>query len=299
MDLSIGILALTGKYDISGVLCLAAIPILFFAIAAYAKGPVSGAGLNATLCILCALMFADPSSVTPDDSIIGELVRNNRGLWIGNSTGTRFMSKSLTHYYAKQPAQYHTFANLPNPNFLNHDLLRKFLESLQPMGSKLGSIVFQFEYLNKQKMSSLNLLLDYLSEFFSSAPKEFDYALELRNPNYLTEDLNRFLREMTLSPVLIDGYYMPPLTEVAGKIDLSAGKSLILRLQGPDRQGIEKQSRNKWNKIIAPQDAGIDTVAGIIKGQIKKGKKVIVNINNHYEGCAPLTIERIMEKIQP
>jgi len=207
-------------------------------------------------------------------------------------------SITLTHYYARQPAKYQNIANLPNPNFLNKDLFHKFLELLDPMSPKLGPIIFQFEYLNKQKMSSLNQLLGYLSEFFSCAPKDFEYALELRNPNYFTENLNQFITELELSPVLIDGYYMPPLKEVAEKFDLSAGKSLIIRLQGQDRQEIEKKSGKKWNDIVSPQDAGIDAVAGIVNIQLKKGKKVIVNVNNHYEGCAPLTIEKIAEKIQ-
>jgi len=62
-------------------------------------------------------------------------------------------------------------------------------------------------------------------------------------------------------------------------------------------KGIEKKAGKRWDKIVSPQNAGIDTVAGIVKEQVKKGKKVIVNVNNHYEGCAPLTIQKIEGKI--
>jgi len=204
---------------------------------------------------------------------------------------------TLTHYYAKQPPQHQATANQPNPNFLNSDLLKKFLEILQPMGNKLGPVMFQFEYLNKQKMPSLKQFLDLLSQFFAKAPGGYDYALEIRNPNYLTEPLNHFLREYNISPVLMDGYYMPPLTEAVEKIDISAGKSLIIRLQGPDREGIEKLTNNQWDKIISPQDEKLNTLAGIIQEQVKKNRKVFINVNNHYEGSAPLTIKRIEERL--
>ena len=48
---------------------------------------------------------------------------------------------TLTHYYAKQPEKYKNISNLPNPNFLNHDLLKKFLEILSPLKKNLGPII--------------------------------------------------------------------------------------------------------------------------------------------------------------
>jgi len=62
---------------------------------------------------------------------------------------------TLTHHYARQSAGHEAFANKPNPDFLSVDLLKRFLKTLASMGRKLGPIMFQFEYLNKQKMPSL------------------------------------------------------------------------------------------------------------------------------------------------
>ena len=61
---------------------------------------------------------------------------------------------TLTHYYGRQPKRHAGFANRPNDRFLDHGLLNRFLERLSPMGSKLGPILFQFEYLNRKKMPS-------------------------------------------------------------------------------------------------------------------------------------------------
>lgn len=82
----------------------------------------------------------------------------------------------MTDYYAKQPAASKGYANRPNPHFLDVDLLNRFLETLEPMRGKLRPLMFQFEYLNKEKMPSKAACLKRLDEFFGQAPKGYDYA---------------------------------------------------------------------------------------------------------------------------
>ena len=207
-------------------------------------------------------------------------------------------SITLTHHYSKQAAKSEHIANQPNDYFLNIDLLKRFLEILQPMGKKLGPIMFQFEYLNKQKMPSLKQFLDRLYEFFASAPKEFNYAVEIRNPNYLKKEYFEFLKDRDISPVLIEGYYMPHISELVEKFDISAGKTLVIRLMGPDRKEIEKLTGEQWDNVVAPKDEGLDSVARIVKGQVEQGRDVVVNVNNHYEGCAVMTIGRVVERMR-
>ena len=207
-------------------------------------------------------------------------------------------SITLTHYYGRQPAKYKHIANKPNENFLNIDLLKKVLELLQPMEKKLGPIMFQFEYLNKQKMSSQTELIDKLSEFFHRAPKGFDYALELRNPQYLNKKYFDFLREMGISAVMLEGYYMPPITDIMQKHDISTGQTIVIRLHGPDRQEIEKVSGKQWDKIVSPKDESMNSIVETIDGQIERGRNVVVNVNNHYEGCAVLTIDKIIDGLE-
>jgi len=103
---------------------------------------------------------------------------------------------------------------------------------------------------------------------------------------------------MSISPILLEGYYMPFISKVTAEFDLSSNKPLIIRLMGPDRQKIEKQTGENWNRIFAPKDESLNSVAHIIKQNIGQGRKVFVNVNNHYEGCAVLTIERIMDMLQ-
>ena len=203
-------------------------------------------------------------------------------------------SITLTHYYAKQPAASKAYANRPNPHFLDVDLLHRFLETLEPIRGKLGPVMFQFEYLNKKKMPSKAVFLERLDEFFDKAPKGFDYAVETRNPNYLKEDFFDFLRQRGPGFVLIEGYYMPHIADIAAELDVRTADFSIIRLHGPDREGIEERTSGFWNEIVEPKDDGLKTTASIIKENTKRKITTYVNVNNHYEGCAPLTIQRLL-----
>ena len=207
-------------------------------------------------------------------------------------------SITLTHHYAKQSSRYKNIADQPNPHFLKIDLLKRFLETLQAMGNKLGSVMFQFEYLNRQKITSLKVFIEKLSEFFYQAPKEFEYAVEIRNPNYLKETFFKFLKDMSISPILLEGYYMPAISKVTEELDISSNMPLIIRLMGPDRHKIEKLTGEKWDKIVAPKDESLNSVAHIVEQNIRQERQVIVNVNNHYEGCVVLTIERLVNILQ-
>jgi uncharacterized protein YecE (DUF72 family) len=148
-------------------------------------------------------------------------------------------------------------------------------------------------------MPSLKVFIEKLSEFFDQAPKEFEYAVEIRNPNYLKQTFFNFLRDMIISPILLEGYYMPPISKVTEEIDIRSEKPLIIRLMGPDRQKMEKLTGEKWDKIVAPKDESLNSVANIVEQNIEQKRKVFVNVNNHYEGCAVLTIERLVNMLNP
>ena len=73
---------------------------------------------------------------------------------------------------------------------------------------------------------------------------------------------------------------------------------MVIRLHGPDRQGIEKQTGKRWDRIMAPRDEELSSVADMVPELLDHDVDVYLNVNNHYEGSAPLTIERIGELMQ-
>ena len=203
-------------------------------------------------------------------------------------------SVTLTHYYRKNRQG----PLIPNPHFLSDELFRDVIGRLEPIHDQLGPLMFQFEYLNKQKMDSQQAFEKRFSTFLNAIPSDYPYGLEIRNPHYLNQRFFDFLRGHAVCPVFLQGYYMPSLVDVFKRHEESILKhrSAVIRLHGPDRAGIEKMSGNVWDRILTPKNDELAAVAEMIRKMQNQGSSVYVNVNNHYEGSAPLTIQRL-EKV--
>lgn len=204
-------------------------------------------------------------------------------------------SLTLTHHYAKQTPANAALANTPNPHFLDRELLCRFLEALSPLESKLGPVMFQFEYLNKQKMASKEVFFDKLGAFIDKAPKGYQYAVEIRNPNYYSTAFFEFLKAHGLGFVYLDGYYMPPIGEVFEKFAPETASFQVVRLHGGDRLEIEGQTGEVWDRVVAPKPGGLQAAVKIVKANAKKRVLTYLNLNNHYEGSAPLSARRFLD----
>jgi uncharacterized protein YecE (DUF72 family) len=203
-------------------------------------------------------------------------------------------SVTLTHFYKRDPKH----GGSPNPYFLSLRLLQDFLSYIEPMQTQTAAVMFQFEYLNKQKMRDLPAFLETMKPFVEALPDGWTYALETRNPPYLRREFFEFLAGHGVSPVLVDGYYLPPVKKTFETARPWLRSPVIIRLMGPDRQGIEKLTKKRWNQVVQPMDETLDDVAEIISTVVADGHEVIVNINNHFEGSAPITIRKLQERIQ-
>jgi len=202
-------------------------------------------------------------------------------------------SITLTHFYKKAK----TDALVTNPYFLSPSLFQTFLSLLDPLQDVLGPLMFQFEYLNRQKMKSQSHFQELFQEFIKQLPTFFQYAVEIRNPNYLNESYFQFLNRNGLSPVFLQGYWMPPITDLykEWRSLILQQETVVVRLHGPDRPGIEKKTGKRWNQIVAPKDEELAAVADMVEELLGQGVNVYLNVNNHYEGSAPLTINRIKQ----
>jgi uncharacterized protein YecE (DUF72 family) len=90
---------------------------------------------------------------------------------------------------------------------------------------------------------------------------------------------------------------MPHIADIVTEHDTITAEYSILRLHGPDRQGIETRTGGLWNEIVDPKDEGLKSVVSIIKENTSRKITTYINVNNHYEGCAPLTIERLLKSM--
>ena len=155
--------------------------------------------------------------------------------------------------------------------------------------------MLQFGYLNQQMMASQDRFQRLFATFARRLPQGYHFGLEVRNADYLNESYFAFLNEVGVVPVFIQGYWMPPIVFVYQnwRSLLLEQEQVVIRLHGPDRKGIEARTGKKWNQIVEPRDEELAGVVEMVQDLLDQGVSVYLNVNNHYEGSAPLTIERI------
>jgi uncharacterized protein YecE (DUF72 family) len=199
-------------------------------------------------------------------------------------------SITLTHFYAKRKES----PGEANPHFLSAELTGEFLNLLAPLKPNLGPLIFQFEYLNRRKMISQQAFEERLAAFRKALPDGFQYAVEIRNGNYLNEGLLENLANQEWALVLLQGYWMPPVADLWKRLERQIRRfpTIVFRLHGAGREEIEKETGKTWNRIATPRDRELAEIAGIVNELAGSRNEIYVNINNHYEGSAPLTIER-------
>jgi uncharacterized protein YecE (DUF72 family) len=200
-------------------------------------------------------------------------------------------SVTLTHLYQQEKGD----PLVVNPSFLSPALMGTFLGLIEPLDDVLGPIMFQFEYLNRQKMTSQAQFQRRMLAFVQRLPAGYPYALEVRNGQYMNKAYFAFLQDAKLFPVLIQGYWMPSVWEVyaAHREAIRQQGTAVIRLLGPDRQEIEELTGKRWDRLAAPKDEELPRIVDMVQDLLHAGTEVYINVNNHYEGCAPLTIQRL------
>jgi len=233
-------------------------------------------------------LFPNDKVLLPDKSLVEEYNRS-----VGEDF--RFTIKfpnviSLTHHYQKSKAE----PLLSNKYFLSAELFNRTIEILSSFGQKLGCLMLQFEYLNKMKMPDQNTFMTRLKKFADEIDTmNFPVAIEIRNPNYLNEKYFDAISELGFYHVFLEGYYMPSTISTYEKYQKYIKGICVFRLHGAERKEIETISSEQWNKIYINRDEQLKKLAELFSDIMKKGVDLYVNVNNHFEGSAPLTIKKI------
>ena len=183
------------------------------------------------------------------------------------------------------------------PFFLSPELFARYIQRIEPMMPQIDAVMLEFEYLNKDKMKSVAEFMMAIDAFMPCVPPSFTLAIETRNKNYLVEEYFQLLKEKHLIHVFSEKLYLPHVYELYEKFGGYTEGTSVIRLLGGDRAEIEKATGEQWSKIVdeKPDKKRIAEMSRDIKF---KGGRVIININNHYEGSAPRTIEKIKALLQ-
>ncbi|MBU6434895.1 MAG: DUF72 domain-containing protein, partial [Nitrospirae bacterium] len=199
--------------------------------------------------------------------------------------------------YAKQ-ARYGAKAGQVNPRFLDAQVFNELV--LAPYREAkfephAGPFIFEFQ---RHRISSEEFCAR-LDRFFGQLPKDFRYAVEIRNAGLLGPEYHKVLETHGVSHVYNHWSYMPPLAEQHKRMESFTAGFTVLRLLTPLKMSYEqaKKRAEPYTKIIEElPEMRRDTVE-LIREAVREERRAYVLVNNRAEGNAPLTIQALVDRL--
>ena len=174
--------------------------------------------------------------------------------------------------------------------------LRHFLKTMSLLGDKLGPLLIQFPYYTKRSGVTAEDFLSRLRGFLALLPSdEFNFAVEVRNKNWLNDPLFDILHERGVALALIDHPWMAPPAQLFKMRQIVPGNFLYVRWLG-DRHGIEKITK-VFNESVVERATDIERWVSPIKDLLDGHTDVYGYVNNHYGGYAPDNIDQLMRSL--
>ncbi len=199
--------------------------------------------------------------------------------------------------YAKQ-ARYGVKAGQPNPRFLDAQLFNDLV--LAPYREAkfephAGPFIFEFQ---RHGMSAEEFC-SRLDGFFGQVPKEFRYAVEIRNAGLLGAEYRTVLERHGVAHVYNHWSYMPPLAEQHKRMETFTAPFTVLRLLTPLKISYEaaKKRAEPYNKIVGELPEMRQDTVSLVKQAVADNRRAFVLVNNRSEGNAPLTIQSLVDQL--
>jgi uncharacterized protein YecE (DUF72 family) len=202
--------------------------------------------------------------------------------------------QSARNWYACTPKNFFFAAKAPQSITHEHclvdcdDEMKKFLAALEPLGEKLGALLFQFPYFNRRSFGGVEEFLERLVPFLKKLPQGTRYAVEVRNKNWLVPKLLDALRAQKVALALLDHPWMPRPHELTARLDPVTADFTYIRWLG-DRKGIEERTKS-WDKVIVDRRRELEEWVDVCREFARRRVNIYAFANNHYAGHAPATV---------
>lgn len=209
-------------------------------------------------------------------------------------------AQMCARWAAVTPAGF-TFA-LKVPKIITHDQAlegtqpqwESFLQAVKPLGNKLAFLVLQFPYWNRSSaIPDLGTFLRRLDAFLQGAHAPCALVVETRNPKWIGKELIDLLQSRRTILALQDQQWMPRPRELWNKWDLRlrTGESVYIRMLG-EREKIESITKT-WEKAVLDRTEQTAQWLPILRSLLAQEVDIDMYFNNHYEGHAPTSIDRL------
>lgn len=184
-----------------------------------------------------------------------------------------------------------------NPDFLNADLFKEAV--LEPHAhafrDHVGAFVFEFQPMRGKDLPTPPQWAEQLDGFLQQLPRDFRYAVELRNPELLTDTHGVVLARHGVAHVFNSWNETPPIGE---QLDLPwtfpAGFTVARALLRPGRAfSTAVKLFEPYDRIREPQPEVRQDLLRLVAEVVRRHIDALILVNNRLEGNAPGTIRAL------
>ena len=157
---------------------------------------------------------------------------------------------------------------------------RIFLDRVDGLGEKLGVLLLQFPPTFRQQHFA------QLADYLKTLPRNFRYAVEVRNKSLLNENLTRLLRDSNVALVWVDAAKMPFVGEETADF-------LYVRWVG-DRKTVT----GTLGKPEVNRAKDIQAWAERLQPPLKGGTEVFGYFSKYYSGYPPADAKDLHNRME-
>ncbi|MEP6890141.1 MAG: DUF72 domain-containing protein [Nitrospirota bacterium] len=194
--------------------------------------------------------------------------------------------------------RYGAKAGQPNPRFLDAKLFNEMV--LTPYREAkfephTGPFLFEFQ----RHDLSTDEFYSRLDGFLGQLPKDFSYAVEIRNAGLLGPDYRQILETHGVAHVYNHWSYMSALAEQHTRMGGFTAPFTVLRLLTPLKMSYEaaKKRAEPYTKIVEELSVMRRDTVDLVRKAVAESRRAYVLVNNRSEGNAPLTIQALTDHL--
>ena len=192
-------------------------------------------------------------------------------------------------------------SDAPNPDFMS--VPRLIEEQLLPFSvafaSHTGPFILEFPPFGRHSTMQPAEFLARLDRFLEQLPRDFNYAVELRDQRLLTPDYFAMLKRHRIGHTYNYWSAMPGLLSQARIVVPEDVEFAVVRLLLKPGTWYEDQRERfqPFNALVAPDPQMRQDVVDLSDRVLTSGRKLWVLVNNKAEGSSPLSIMELAKRI--
>ena len=197
-------------------------------------------------------------------------------------------------------ARYGAAAGTVNASFLDTRLFAtSFARPLAPYRQRVAALIFEFGTFARSTFPTVDDFLGRLDPFLAALPAGFRYAVEVRNPEYLTPGYFALLASHQAAHVFNAWTRMPELGDQAERPGAFTAEFTVVRALLRRGRSYEEAVRafEPYRSVQDPNPAARDALARIADRARRLRQPAFLFVNNRLEGHAPSTIEAVAEAL--